>query len=53
MVMWKIFAAFLAFAALALLVLAKTGDKLDMQGEAGNHASTVSEPAASAPAASR
>jgi hypothetical protein len=49
--MWKIFVGFIAFAALALFVILKAGDKVDMQGEAGGHAPAASEPAASAPAA--
>jgi len=46
--MWKIFAAFIAFALVALFVIMKGGDKVDMQGEsgAGSHAS-VSTPAPS------
>ncbi|MFC7514098.1 hypothetical protein ACFQUU_03675 [Herbaspirillum sp. GCM10030257] len=35
--MWKIFVAFIAFALLALFVIMKGGDKIDMQGEAGGH----------------
>lgn len=31
--MWKIFVAFVIFAALALFVIMKGGDKLDMGGE--------------------
>ncbi|HEY8606346.1 MAG TPA: hypothetical protein VIM12_04430 [Noviherbaspirillum sp.] len=34
--MWKIFAAFVVFAAVALFVIMKAGDKVDMQGEAGH-----------------
>lgn len=49
--MWKIFAAFIAFALLALFVVMKGGDKIDMQGEAGGH--EASSPAATAPAASK
>jgi hypothetical protein len=48
--MWKIFAGFIAFAALALFVIFKGGDKVDMQGEAGSHTPASSEPASSAPA---
>jgi hypothetical protein len=66
--MWKIFVGFVAFALLALFVIMKGGDKVDMQGEAGHgmpasesasahpapaaSAPPASEPAASAPAAS-
>ncbi|MEN3293369.1 MAG: hypothetical protein V7642_2622 [Burkholderiales bacterium] len=49
--MWKIFAGFIAFAALALFVIMKAGDKVDMQGEAGSHAPAESTPAPSTPAA--
>lgn len=45
--MWKIFAGFIVFASLALFVILKGGDKVDMQGEAGAHNPT--EAAASAP----
>jgi hypothetical protein len=56
--MWKIFAGFIVFAALALFFLMKAGDKVDMQGEAGGHNTTTEAsapepaktPAASAPA---
>jgi hypothetical protein len=51
--MWKIFIGFVAFAALALFVLMKAGDKANMQGEAAGHAPAVSEPAASTPPASK
>lgn len=34
--MLKIFAAFIVFAAIALFVIMKAGDKVDMQGEAGH-----------------
>jgi hypothetical protein len=53
--MWKIFVAFIAFALLALFVIMKGGDKVDMQGEAAGHnpeASASAQVAASAPAAS-
>ncbi|OWW18168.1 hypothetical protein [Noviherbaspirillum denitrificans] len=53
--MWKIFVGFIAFALLALFVIMKGGDKVDMQGEAGHGTPSASEhasaPAASAPAA--
>ncbi|WP_334186775.1 hypothetical protein [Noviherbaspirillum sp.] len=49
--MWKIFLAFVAFAALALFVIMKGGDKVDMQGEAGGHSPVESSaPATPAPA---
>ncbi|HJV75634.1 MAG TPA: hypothetical protein VJ654_15520 [Noviherbaspirillum sp.] len=35
--MWKVFAGFIVFALLALFVIMKGGDKVDMQGEAGGH----------------
>lgn len=34
--MWKIFVGFIVFAAIALFVIMKAGDKVDMQGEAGH-----------------
>ena len=53
--MWKIFVGFIAFAMLALFIIMKGGDKVDMQGEAGHGLPSASEshstPAASAPAA--
>lgn len=58
--MWKVFVGFIAFALLALFVIMKGGDKVDMQGEAGHgmpsseasaHGSAPAAPA-SAPAAS-
>jgi hypothetical protein len=54
--MWKIFAAFIAFALLALFVIMKGGDKIDMQGESAGHNPTeahASAPGAAATAASR
>lgn len=57
--MWKVFVGFIAFALLALFVIMKGGDKVDMQGEAGHgmpsseasaHGSTPAAPAAPAPA---
>jgi hypothetical protein len=48
--MWKIFAGFIVFAALALFFLMKAGDKVDMAGEAGGHNTTATE-SASTPAA--
>jgi hypothetical protein len=49
--MWKIFAGFIVFAALALFTIMKAGDKVDMQGEAGGRVPAASTPAPSAPAA--
>jgi hypothetical protein len=53
--MWKILAAFIVFAALALFVIMKGGDKVDMQGEAGGHSpvesTTEVEPAPASPSA--
>jgi len=51
--MWKLIVGFIAFAALALFVLTKSGGDIDLTGEkhdvtAGGH----EQPAASAPAAS-
>jgi hypothetical protein len=54
--MWKIFIAFVAFALLALFVIMKGGDKIDMHGESAGHNLTEahsSAPAAAVPAASR
>ena len=45
--MWKILVAFIVFAAIALTVVFKMGDKADMTGEAGGH----TEEHSSAPAA--
>ncbi len=53
--MWKILVAFIIFAAIALTVVFKMGDNIDMQGEAGGHDVTQSheadKPAAPTPAA--
>lgn len=47
--MWKIFVAFLAFAALAIFVLMKSGGDIDMGGEKhGTEEATHSEPAPAA-----
>ncbi len=44
--MWKILVAFIIFAAIALTVVFKAGDSVDMQGEAGGHNPTEhAEPA--------
>jgi hypothetical protein len=49
--MWKIIVAFIVFAALALFVIMKGGDKLDMGGEQhGSEATHAPEAPASAPA---
>lgn len=48
--MWKIIVAFIAFAALALFVIMKGGDSLDMSGEK-HGAEAVHAPATPAPAA--
>jgi hypothetical protein len=48
--MWKIAVGFIAFAAIALFVIMKAGDKVDMAGESAGH--SVSEPASAAAAAS-
>lgn len=47
--MWKILVAFIIFAAIALTLVFKMGDKVDMQGEAGGqaeHAAPATAPAA-------
>lgn len=50
--MWKIVVGFVAFAALAMFVIIKAGDKADMGGEKhGADAVHAPESAASAPAA--
>jgi hypothetical protein len=49
--MWKIFVGFIAFALLALFVIMKGGDKVDMQGEAAGHAPAASESAPATPVA--
>lgn len=50
--MWKIIVAFVVFAALALFVIMKGGDKLDMGGEKhGADAVHAPEPAQAASAA--
>jgi hypothetical protein len=47
--MWKIVVGFVVFAALAMFVIIKGGDSLDMSGE--KHDGGDHKPAASAPAA--
>ena len=53
--MWKILVAFIIFAAIALTVVFKMGDNIDMQGEAAGHDATqadeANKPATEAPAA--
>lgn len=50
--MWKVFAGFIVFALLALFVIMKGGDKVDMQGEAAGHNPTeAASPAHDTPAA--
>jgi hypothetical protein len=47
--MWKILVAFIIFAAIALTLVFKMGDKVVMQGEAGGqaeHAAPATAPAA-------
>ncbi len=51
--MWKIVVGFVVFAALAMFVIIKGGDSLDMSGEkhdAGESHKGASAPAAAAPA---
>ena len=49
--MWKIAVGFAVFAAIALFVLSKAGDKVDMSGEKhGTEATAQPAPAASEPA---
>lgn len=50
--MWKALVGFLVFAAIALYFIFTSGDKMDMQGEAGAHTGAASEHVASASAAS-
>ncbi|QNK69620.1 hypothetical protein [Variovorax sp. PAMC26660] len=52
--MWKIAVGFVIFAAIALFVISKAGDKVDMSGEKHGVDATTHEPAATpvpAPAA--
>jgi hypothetical protein len=57
--MWKIIVGFIVFAALAMFVIMKGGDKLDMSGEkhdvgtAADHAPAASAASAPASAASK
>lgn len=48
--MLKMLVAFIIFAVIALTVVFKMGDKVDMQGEAGGHTEAKTETAAPAPA---
>jgi hypothetical protein len=48
--MWKIIVGFAVFAAIALFVIGKAGDKIDMSGE--KHGGDVHEATPAAPAAS-
>jgi hypothetical protein len=50
--MWKIFLAFVAFAALGLFIMKKSGADIDMGGEKHGADAVHSTPAATAPAAS-
>lgn len=43
--MWKIVVGFVIFAALALYVISKAGDKVDMSGEKHGGDAAVHEPA--------
>ncbi len=49
--MWKMLVAFIIFAVIALTVVFKMGDKVDMQGESGGHTEAKTEAPAAAPAA--
>ncbi len=49
--MWKMLVAFIIFAAIALTVVFKAGDKVDMQGEAGGHTEQAEDKKEGAPAA--
>jgi len=42
--MWKIAVGFIVFSLLALFLIMKGGDKIDMQGEAGHGVPTSSAP---------
>jgi hypothetical protein len=50
--MWKIFLAFVAFAALGLFIMKKSGADIDMGGEKHGADAVHSAPAATAPSAS-
>jgi hypothetical protein len=49
--MWKIIVGFIAFAALAMFVIIKGGNKVDMSGEKHETGESHAAPTASAPAA--
>ena len=49
--MWKIVVGFIVFAAIAMFVIVKGGDSLDMSGEKHDSGSHAPAPAAVAPAA--
>ncbi len=49
--MWKIVVGFVVFAALAMFVIVKGGNKLDMSGEKHETGESHAAPAASAPVA--
>jgi hypothetical protein len=49
--MWKLALGFVVFAAVAIFVIVKGGDNLDMGGEKHGADAVKSEPSASAPAA--
>ncbi|SEK11799.1 hypothetical protein SAMN05216567_110203 [Variovorax sp. OK605] len=46
--MWKLVVGFVIFAALALYVISKAGDKVDMSGEKHGGDTTAHEPAPAA-----
>ena len=52
--MWKLIVGFIAFAALALYILTKSGGNIDLSGEkhdvTGGHDTAASAPAAAEPA---
>jgi hypothetical protein len=43
--MWKIFVGFIVFAALAMFLVFKGGNKVDMAGESADHGTEASAPA--------
>ena len=48
--MWKLIVGFIIFAAVALFIISKAGDQVDMSGEKhGGDSMHAPEPAASAP----
>jgi hypothetical protein len=50
--MWKLIVGFIAFAALALFLLMKGGDKIDLGGERHDAPAHADAPASAAPAGS-